>query len=89
VEEYRMSRIEKALEKAVKLRESAAPDAPGTGVHSAEATIARPAFEIGEPLVEPSLVNRHIVFIANPHSPAAEQYRKLRARIFRITVKMT
>jgi protein-tyrosine kinase len=83
----RMSRIEKALEKAVKLREASAPVAPGIGVDSAEGNITKFAFEVGEPLVNPSLVNKHIVFIANPHSVAAEQYRKLRARVFRVTVK--
>jgi protein-tyrosine kinase len=82
-----MSRIEKALEKAVKLRESTAPSAPGIGLHSAEAKIAEPTFEIGGPLIDQTLVNKHIVFIANPHSVAAEQYRKLRARILRVTVK--
>lgn len=82
-----MSRIEKALERAVKLRESTAPAAPGTGMHSGEEKSAGPAFEVGAPLVDQSLVNKHIVFLTNPHSPAAEQYRKLRARIFRATAK--
>lgn len=82
-----MSRIEKALENAVKLRESTAPTATETGLHSDEAKTVGPTFEIGEPAVDRSLVNKHIVFITDPHSAAAEQYRKLRARIIRITVK--
>ena len=78
-----MSRIEKALENAVKLRETTAKTTVVTEPHSTEAAVAEPFFEIGEPLVDQSLVDRHIVFIADPQSPAVEQYRKLRARIIR------
>jgi len=82
-----MSRIEKALENAVKLRESTARTTVITEPHSTEALVAEPSFEIGEPLVERSLVDRHIVFLADPQSPAVEQYRKLRARILRTAGK--
>jgi len=82
-----MSRIEKALENAVKLRESTVRTAPGIGLQMPEPVIAIPSFEIGEPLVDRSLVDRHIVFIVDPQSPAVEQYRKLRARIIRIARK--
>ena len=82
-----MSRIEKALENAAKLRESTVRTAPGTVLQTPEPAIPTPPFEVGEPAVDLSLVDRHIVFIANPKSPAAEQYRKLRARILRTARK--
>src|SRR5574341_1995404 len=82
-----MSRIEKALENAVKLREATAKTAPGIGLQTPPAATTAPLFEIGEPLVDRSLVDLHIVFITDPQSPASEQYRKLRARILRIAGK--
>ncbi len=82
-----MSRIEKALENAVKLRGSTVKTAAGAGLRTPEPAIAMPFFEIGEPLVDRALVDRHIVFIVDPQSPAVEQYRKLRARILRIARK--
>jgi protein-tyrosine kinase len=82
-----MSRIEKALENAVKLRETTVSAAPGIGLQTPEPAVAAPSFPMGEQIVDPSVVDRHIVFITNPQSPAAEQYRKLRARILRIVGK--
>jgi protein-tyrosine kinase len=78
-----MSRIDKALEKAAQMRASTA----GAAVSVAAEPEAGPIFEIGEPAVDPSLVDRHIVCVTDPKSLAAEQYRKLRARIVTTTRK--
>lgn len=42
-------------------------------------------FEVGEGGVDPAVVNRHLVSITDPFSPAAEEYRRLRAKILRVT----
>lgn len=78
-----MSRIEQALEKAIKIRESAAVPISGLDSHreSAKKPSPLPAFHIKESIINPILVDRHIVCITDPYSPASEQYRKLRARI--------
>lgn len=82
-----MSRIEQALEKAIKIRESAAVPISGLDSHreSAKKPSPLPAFHIKESIINPILVDRHIVCITDPYSPASEQYRKLRARILAIT----
>jgi protein-tyrosine kinase len=78
-----VSRIEQALEKAIKIRESAAVPILGLDSHreSAKKPSPLPAFHIKESIINPILVDRHIVCITDPYSPASEQYRKLRARI--------
>ena len=78
-----MSRIEQALEKAIKIRESAAVPVSEFDSHrqSAKKPSPLPAFHIKESIIDPVLVDRHIVCITDPYSPASEQYRKLRARI--------
>ena len=78
-----MSRIEQALEKAIKIRESAAVPISGLDSHreSAKKPSPLPAFHVKESIIDPVLVDRHIVCITDPYSPASEQYRKLRARI--------
>jgi protein-tyrosine kinase len=78
-----VSRIEQALEKAIKIRESAAVPISGLDSHreSAKKPSPLPAFHIKESIINPILVDRHIVCITDPYSPASEQYRKLRARI--------
>ncbi len=42
-------------------------------------------FEVGEAGIDPAGVNRHLVSITDPYSTAAEEYRKLRAKIMRAT----
>jgi exopolysaccharide/PEP-CTERM locus tyrosine autokinase len=81
-----VSRIEQALEKAVRMRETgreiiSEPVVPSPGREET------PIFEAGEPAVDPAKVDGHIVSITDPHSSAAEQYRKLRARILGSTAK--
>ncbi|MEW6001492.1 MAG: XrtA-associated tyrosine autokinase [Nitrospirota bacterium] len=81
-----MSRIEEALEKAVEMRESM-KEAPVTETVAVEQKVCLKEFEIGESIVNPEAVHRHVVCITDPCSPAAEQFRKLRARILRTTAK--
>jgi len=78
-----VSRIEQALEKAIKIRESAAVPVSEFDSHRQSAKKPSPlsAFHIKESIIDPVLVDRHIVCITDPYSPASEQYRKLRARI--------
>lgn len=83
-----MSRIEKALEKAVKMRESRKEVVPEEIIISDnQVTLPRFEVEVGEAVVDPATIDRHIVCIAEPNSPAAEQYKKLRARILKTTGK--
>ena len=77
-----MSRIEKALEKASQMRASTAQAVIGAPAVEPE---AGPPRAIGGTVLDPSLVHRHIVCVADPRSFAAEQYRKLRARIVAAT----
>lgn len=81
-----MSRIEKALEKAVKMRDAVRKAVPEETVTSKNRS-PLPRYEYGDGVVDPRRVNRHIVSITEPHSPAFEQYRKLRGRILRATAK--
>lgn len=81
-----MSRIEDALEKALRAR-------PQEKTITAEEKLPRqervdmPAFEIGAGQVDASKVDKHIVTITEPRSSVSEQYSKLRARILRDTGK--
>jgi protein-tyrosine kinase len=81
-----VSRIEQALEKAVKMRE-----AKKEVVHEERGAsggqVALHTFEVGKAVIDPAVVDRHVVCITEPHSLATEQYKKLRARIFRATAK--
>ncbi len=83
-----MSRRESALEEALKIREATKETVPAGGI--AEAAVKQPdlpRFDIGEILVDFARVNKHVVCITEPHSPAAEQYKRIRARILKSTVK--
>jgi len=42
-------------------------------------------FDVGDAGIDPATVNRHLVSITDPYSTAAEEYRKLRAKILRAT----
>ena len=93
-----MSRLEKALEKALKMRESlrdsvaAESMRPEPGVctrghdaASADGLFALPRFEGGPLAIDEAKVDEHVVCITAPHSIVAEQYKKLRARILYAT----
>jgi protein-tyrosine kinase len=90
-----VSRIEHALEQAVKMREAqraAQGDASEGTIASGKAAelsdhAALPVFEGGDAAVDPAAVDRHLVSITDPRSIAAEQYKKLRARILKATRK--
>jgi protein-tyrosine kinase len=76
-----MSRIEKALAKAAQMRASAA----GAAISAPPYAEGDLLSGTGEPAVDPTRVDRRIVCITDPRSLAAEQYRKLRARIVSAT----
>jgi exopolysaccharide/PEP-CTERM locus tyrosine autokinase len=81
-----VSRIEKALEKAVQMRETAEKTADAE-IISPYQHVSLPKFEVGESIINPASVDRHIVSITDPSSSASEQYKKLRARILKTTAK--
>lgn len=81
-----MSRIEQALEKAVKMRESTKEVVPEEIITS-DNRVALPRFEAGASVVDPAKVDKHLVCLTDPYSSATEQYKKLRARIFKATTK--
>jgi protein-tyrosine kinase len=85
-----MSRITRALERATKTRAGNAesdrsPIIPArpTSCASCDPSV----FEVSEGGVKRDAVNSHIVTITDPYSHAAEEYRKLRARVLRATEK--
>ena len=83
-----MSRIEQALEKAIQRRAVSAPASePVSNRESVKDTSPLPTFNIKECLIDPAVVDRHVVCIADPFSASSEQYRKLRARILAVTKK--
>lgn len=81
-----MSRIEKAIEKAVEMRKTVKKaDVPQAPISEHKTTFT--GFEVGETVIDMNAVDMHLVCITNPNSPAAEQYKKLRARILKATAK--
>jgi len=81
-----VSRIEQALEKAAKLREMATEVLPEVTAPS-PLRIAPHVFDAGETFLDTAKVDRHVVSITDPHSAAAEQYKRLKARILSATAK--
>lgn len=75
-----MSRIEKALEKAVQMRQEAAPETvPVKNDQSAAVPEAFPAdqqLEIASP---------YLVTVTDPYSPVSEEYRKLKSLVVTLT----
>jgi exopolysaccharide/PEP-CTERM locus tyrosine autokinase len=82
-----MSRIERALEKALKLRKSDTAHSRAAFWPTTYSKCDPSVFEVSEGGIDPAAVDRHIVSITDPYSSAAEEYRKLRARIFQVTEK--
>ncbi len=76
-----MSRIEKAMEKAARIRGSAelspSVDKP-PAIHRDQ-----PCLEGIETVIERAMTDKYIVSVMEPQSTAAEQYRTLRARILK------
>jgi len=81
-----LSRIEKALERAAQLRGPSKDYLQPSSPHSQDPDKYAQIFAVGESIIDKSQVNKHLVCITEPNSPAAEQYRKLRAQIFKSTV---
>jgi receptor protein-tyrosine kinase/non-specific protein-tyrosine kinase len=79
-----MSKIEKALEQAVKMRESAKGVVPEATMASDD-RVCLANFEVGEAGVDMSRIDQHLVCVADSNSFGAEQYRKLWARLLRAT----
>ena len=73
-----MSKLEEALEKANKLRESAHVDSSG------KADVAKEAFPVQE-TVPIEVINNSLVTITQPHSPIAEEYRRLKSMLIQET----
>ncbi|HAM52638.1 MAG TPA: polysaccharide biosynthesis protein [Nitrospiraceae bacterium] len=82
-----MSRIEQALEKAIKMRESMAGGDTGDMLTAMPHKPAQTEFEAGEVRVDLKGIDRHIVSLTDPYSQGAEEYRKLRVRLLRATQK--
>ncbi len=82
-----MSRIERAMEKAARIRGSAERSPEQSPSLDKPPVIHRdqPCFECEciETVIDRAVTDKHIVTLAEPQSPAAEQYRKLRARILK------
>jgi exopolysaccharide/PEP-CTERM locus tyrosine autokinase len=82
-----MSRIERALEKALKMRKSETSPGRSAFWPTTYSKFDPSVFEVSEGGIDTAAVNQHIVSITDPYSSAAEEYRKLRARIFQVTEK--
>lgn len=81
-----MSRIEKALEKAIALRESSNDFAKKEALDSTTDT-SQPVYVAAEGCIDCAGVDKHLISITDPYSAAGEQYKKLRARLLRSTRK--
>lgn len=81
-----MSKIEKALEKAVQMRETKKEFVPDEVIASDNQAPLH-TFEVGDVLIDKTRVDSHIVCITDPLSSASEQFRKLKARILNETTK--
>jgi len=77
-----MSKIEKALEKAIQMRET-----PKGGVSDTVIASDHPRYDIGDTIIDKARVNSHIVCITDPFSLASEQFKKLKARILKESSK--
>ena len=75
-----MSKIEKALEKALKMRETKSDSVPETIVVAEDEPLLD-KFEVGAEIIDKTLVDKHIICITDPLSSISEQFRKLKARI--------
>lgn len=78
-----MSKIEKALEKALNMREELKSHSDQNIGVSNKKTI--PVFESKEEVIDKALMDTHLVSILEPYSHASEQYKKLRGRIIKAT----
>jgi protein-tyrosine kinase len=75
-----MSKIEKALEKAMKMRETKT-ESVSEPVMTSENDAILNKFEVGDEIIDKTLVDKHIVCITDPLSSVSEQFKKLKARV--------
>jgi len=75
-----MSKIEKALEKAMKMRETKTESVSET-IMTPESEAILDKFEVGEEIIDKTIVDKHIVCITDPLSSISEQFKKLKARV--------
>ncbi|QWV95858.1 XrtA-associated tyrosine autokinase [Geomonas nitrogeniifigens] len=87
-----MSRIEMAMEKAAQLRKEGLPQQPGEGGApevDRQHHLSAPAPVSAPPQVSPERVlspkHPFLVNLLDPHSPAAEEYRKLKSVLVKLT----
>jgi protein-tyrosine kinase len=80
-----VSKIEKALEKAVRMRETGQETVSETAVKQTavapESRAVFKGFDVGEMNVNKALIDKHIVCITDPFSSISEQFKKLKARV--------
>ena len=81
-----MSRIEKALEKALELRKTV-QDIPGEKAPLPDKKDVSETFKMADVSVNPDLVHDHIICIKDPHSSIAIQYKRLRVKLLQDTLR--
>jgi protein-tyrosine kinase len=82
-----MSRIEQALEKAARIREAGAVSAHRVQRRSSQGVYDPAVFEVSRGGVNKAAVDPRIVTVTDPYAHAAEEYKKLRALLFKLTAK--
>jgi protein-tyrosine kinase len=82
-----MSRIEQALEKAARLRGDEVRSGYAQRDYANSKKCDPAVFEVAQGGVDTAAVERRIVTVTDPNSLAAEEYKKLRARILQTTEK--
>lgn len=80
-----MSRIERALEKALNMRRPLTEPGRSSIGPTTYSKCDPSVFEVGAAGIDPAVVNRHLVSITDPESTAGEEYRRLRAKVLRAT----
>jgi protein-tyrosine kinase len=75
-----MSKIEKALEKAMKMRETKTENV-SENVLAPDSEAVFNKFEVGEEIIDKTIVDKHIICITDPLSSISEQFKKLKARV--------
>lgn len=82
-----MSRIEQALEKAAKMRGASAAKGRVFPNPIGSDKCDPAVFEVPENRIDTAAIDQHIISVTDPCCGAAEEYKKLRARIFSSTEK--
>ncbi len=81
-----MSRIERALEKAEEIRKSS-KKSEREEAHTLPLDSISHEFKIDEPIINIEKVNKHLISITDAGTSIAEQYKKLRVNILKLTEK--